>query len=224
MYKCLSYPINKTAPGWPGNPTLEIIPLSLITQGQVADTYNLILFNHFGSHMDGPKHFTKTGLRLSELPLDAFIYQKPLLIDIPKSFGELITVEDLLPYESDIKESDLLMIRSGFSVYRVNQPERYAGEGPALSSEAAKYMIENFNNLKAVAVDWISLASYAHAQDGQLAHQYLLGEFHDHYICIIEDVNFEGLIPHKIKRVFSIPLFIDEVDSAPITMFAELDA
>ncbi|WHH60367.1 cyclase family protein [Petroclostridium sp. X23] len=223
MYKCLSYQINGDDPKWPGNPELSFQRYESIAEGDIANTYKMSLFNHNGSHMDAPKHFNDSGLKISELPLEKFIYEKPLLIDVPKSFGQLITIEDLKPYESEIKQSDVLMIRTGFSANRGSEPERYTSEGPGVSSETAKYMIENFSNLKAIAIDWISLASYAHMQDGCLAHEYLLGKFTENYICIIEDVNFDGIEADQIKRVFSIPLFIKELDSSPVTVIAEIE-
>lgn len=222
MYKRLSYNINADAPGWPGNPKIELETRSSISNGDNANTFNVKLFNHFGSHMDGPKHFNDDGPRLGELAIETFIYDRPLLVDIPKTFKQLIQVEDLKPFEAEIKKSDLLMIRSGFSKERATNAQRYAHEGVGISSEACKYIMDTFPNLKAVAMDWISLASYAHGDDGVTAHHYLLGKFHDHYVCIIEDVNLDQLKANEIKKVFSIPLFIDGLDSSPVTIIAEI--
>ncbi|UVI29549.1 cyclase family protein [Paenibacillus spongiae] len=223
MHRLLSYPLNPHAPGWPGNPKLGFEPVSLIADGEPANTYNLQLFNHFGSHMDGPRHFNDEGPQLQEMPLETFVYERPLLLDIPKSFGELVMAEELQPYETELKNSDLLMIRSGFSSQRSSQPDKYSSEGPGMCSEACKYLMDHCPNLKAIALDWISLASYAHMEDGVLAHQYLLGKFHSHYICIIEDLNFSGLEAGKLKKVVSLPLFVEGIDSAPVTVLAELE-
>jgi arylformamidase len=194
----------------------------LISEGASSNQFQLTLHNHYGSHMDGPKHFNDQGPRLGELPLEQFIYDRPLLLDIPKSYEELITVDDLTPYDAELKASDLLIIRSGFSEIRKSDPQGYSSRGPGVSSEACKLLIENYANLKAVAMDWISLASYAHKEDGVLAHQYLLGKFHDRYICIIEDLNLEGLEREKLQKVWSIPLFVEGIDSAPVTVLAEV--
>jgi arylformamidase len=223
MYTRLSYNLNSKAPGWPGNPTLKIEPHSLISEGKICNEYKLMLFNHFGSHMDGPKHFNDNGPRLGELPLETFIYEKPLLVDIPKTFRELVTVEDLLPFEQQLKEADLLLIRSGFSENRTKEPSRYASEGPGMSAASCQYLMDHFPSLKAIAMDWISLASFAHMDEGVLAHQYLLGKFHDHFICIIEDLNFAELEASKLKKVISLPLFVEGIDSAPVTVLAELE-
>lgn len=222
MYQRLSYNLTEKAPGWPGNPKIQVEPYSEISKGDIVNESKVIMFNHFGSHMDGPKHFNDEGPRLGELPLERFIYNKPLLIDIPKTYCELVEIKDLKPFELQIKEADILMIRSGFSKKRIEEPEKYSREGPGVSSAASEYLMENFPGLKTIAMDWISLASYSNMDEGILAHQYLLGQFHDHYICIIEDLNFEGLNGEKLKKVYSIPLFIDEIDSSPVTVIAEL--
>jgi kynurenine formamidase len=223
MYKRLSYSITKEAPGWPGNPTFDYEPHSAIAKGDVTNEFKLKLFNHFGSHMDGPKHFNDEGPRLAEMPLETFIYDEPALIDIPKTFAELVEVDELKCYEKEIEAADLIMIRSGFSEERARQPKRYAAEGPGISAAACEYLSAGFPRLKAVAMDWISLASYAHMDEGVLAHRHLLGNFGRRFICIIEDLNFEGLDPAKIMKVAAFPMFVDAIDSAPVTVVANLE-
>ena len=220
MYKILSYPVVADAPAWPGNPAPETEPMSLIREGASFNTYNIKLFNHFGSHMDAPRHISDQGPSITEVPLDRFIYEKPLLLDISKSFKESVTAEDLLPYAEQIQKADLLLLRSGFSACRVTDPVRYSYEGPAVGSDACKYLVEQFPNLRGIAVDWVSLASYSN-DDGKLAHTYLLCAY-EHYLCIIEDIDLSGLEAGRIKRVFSVPLLVPGIDSAPVTVIAEL--
>jgi len=223
MYKILSYKLNENSPVWPGSPKVSIKQMGKFKDGKGFNMCNVTMFNHFGSHMDAPKHFREEGLSIAELPLERFIYNKPLLVNIPKNFVEMVTAEDLKNFELQIADADLLMIKSGFSIYREKAPERYAKEGPGVSSGACKYLIENFPNLKSIALDWISLSSYPN-DDGMLAHEYMLGKFSDNYICIIEDINLDGLSSDdNIKKVFSLPLFIEGIDSSPVTVIAEVD-
>lgn len=222
MLQRISYSLNEHAPGWPGNPTLQLTPVSQISEVRRSNTFQFTLFNHYGSHMDGPKHFNDKGPRLAELPLERFIYEKPLLVDIPLTYEQLVSVDDLRPYEEQLSSADALLIRSGFPEIRVKDPEGYSHRGPGISSEACQYLMDRFPQLKAVAMDWLSLASYANNEDGVLAHQILLGMYHDHFICIIEDLNFTGIAPKKLRKVLSIPLFIEGIDSAPVTVLADI--
>ncbi|HHT45364.1 MAG TPA: cyclase family protein [Fastidiosipila sp.] len=220
MYKRLSYNLNDQAPGWPNNPKIELKPKGLISTGGSSNSYLVTLFNHFGSHMDAPKHFNDDGPAIAELPFDRFIFHKPLLLDIPKSFKEGVMPEDLMPHAEKIGEADLLMIRSGFSQYRETDPDRYSKEGPYVSSDACRYLMDHFKNLSGLAVDWVSLASPSN-NDGKLAHQHLLKNY-DHFVTIIEDIDMRGLKQETLRKVFSIPLFIDGIDSSPVTVFAEI--
>ncbi|EEQ60080.1 putative cyclase [Clostridiales bacterium 1_7_47FAA] len=221
MYQLLSYPIKQKQPAWPGNPTFSLEPYNSISSGDIANTCTIHLFNHYGTHLDGPMHFYDKGVSLDKLPMERFFYHNPLLIDIPKKPGEKIIPEDIIPYERELKKADLLLIRTGFWKYRLDQPETYEQNGPAISSSTARYFQDNHLHLKAVALDFISLASYSDTLDGDLAHQIMLGMYHDNFICIIEDVNMKGLPSGFMKKTAAVPLIIEGIDSSPITMWAE---
>lgn len=84
----------------------------------------------------------------------------------------------------------------------------------------SKYLIEFCPNLKAIGMDWISLASYQHQHAGHLSHQYLLGMYHDRYILIIEDLNLEAVEVEEIDTLIALPLRVEGIDSAPCTVIA----
>ena len=94
MKKVISYPIAKESPGWPGNPTYQAEQVTDIQKGDSANTFMIHLFNHFGTHMDAPLHFNPKGTAVKDLPIEEFLYENPLLVDIPKGAGEKIYTED----------------------------------------------------------------------------------------------------------------------------------
>lgn len=224
MRKRISYDIQSSAPGWPGNPKIEFETITSIKEGDICNQYVFSMFNHFGSHMDGARHFNDNGRRLCEEPFDMFFFDVPCLIDVPKKAAEPITQKDLENYAEQIESSDLLMIRTGFSGRREEEPAVYAEQGPYVSGEAAKYLMDHFRgSLKAIALDFISLGSPAAPEEAVKAHQYMLGLHHNNAcIGIIEDVDFTGLSAEHIKSAAAIPLFIEVLDSTPITMWVEL--
>lgn len=221
MYKLLSHILSPDDPGWPGEPTLEVSAHSRIGPGSVSETYVLRIFNHFGTHIDAPKHFVENGKRIADFPAGTFVFDRPLLLDIPKSFGGLVTPADLSPHAGRLGEADLLLIRSGTTPFRKSRPADYAARGPALASTAAKYLMDEFPNLRAVGSDWISIASPAHMPDGVYTHHYLLGRHHERFMFIIEDMNLTGLDAASLRRVIVAPLFVHGIDSAPATVYAE---
>ncbi|MDO5054774.1 cyclase family protein [Pasteurella oralis] len=220
-YQLLSYPLDVKDPGFPGEPTLTYDICTSTAQGDVYNSAIIHLFNHFGTHFDAPKHFNPNGLSITELPLTQFIYEKPLLIDVPKTAGTLIEPEDLEPYLAQIQQADGLFIRTGLEQLRVDDPQQYAANGGAVSIQAAKYLIDHASNLKAIGFDFISLASPANPDHGVEAHQVMLGMYKDNFICIIEDMKLSQLNNKTLKRVLAMPLLVKGIDSAQVTVLAE---
>jgi arylformamidase len=218
----LSYEIQPEDPGWPGNPTYRWEQTSSIAGGDVANFGILHLCDHFGSHLDAPNHFNERGPKIAEVPIDRFVYERPRLVDVPRGDGELVTRPELEAHDAVVRDADLLLIRSGWSRIRSDDPDRYASRGPGVSPEACEYLIEQ-PGLKAIALDFISLASYGKLDpDGIVAHQILCGVGRDdRYVIIIEDVDLSGY-PAGAQRVYAIPLFAAAADSSPCTVFAEV--
>ena len=202
--------------------TMRIEPFESMQKGDRLNTYNVTLFNHFGTHMDGPNHFNGQGRQLYELELSTFIFEKPLLVDIPKGRGELVEPEELMRFDEAIRAADLLLVRSGFSAMRASDNRAYSEEGPAISARAAELIVERYQNLKAVGMDWISLSSPLHLEDGIRAHQIMLGKTGAEPVLIIEDIDLSGLDPDTLETVFALPLFIEGIDSAPVTILAKI--
>lgn len=222
MYRRLSYTLNVRDHAFPGAPTMRIEPFESMEKGDRLNTYNVTLFNHFGTHMDGPNHFNGQGKQLYELELSTFLFERPLLVDIPKGKGELVEPEELMQFDEAIRAADLLLIRSGFSGMRASDNRAYSEEGPAVSARAAELIVERYQNLKAVGMDWISLSSPLHLEDGIRAHQIMLGKTGADPVLIIEDIDLSGLVPDTLETVFALPLFVEGIDSAPVTILAKI--
>ncbi|MDD3251274.1 MAG: cyclase family protein [Lachnospiraceae bacterium] len=222
MKKMLSYPLKKGNPTWPGNPTIDWTPHTSIAGGDVANTGTIHLFNHYGTHIDGPLHFCPNGTPLCDFSIDHFIFGKPLVIDLPKNAGEKIEPSDLAAYAGIMQNADLVLFRTGFQAMRSENPSEYEENGPAVSSACAEYLQDHFPDLRAIALDFVSLASYRDSIDGDRAHQYMLGMHHEHCIFIIEDVNMKELPCGFLNKVYAVPLYIEQIDSSPVTMWAEL--
>ena len=82
--------------------------------------------------------------------------------------------------------------------------------------------MDHFPALKAIGMDWISLATPLDMEDGIRAHQILLGAEGDGPILIIEDLDLRGLEDERLERVYALPLFVEGIDSAPVTVVAKI--
>ncbi|MGR6980104.1 cyclase family protein [Testudinibacter sp. P27/CKL/0425] len=224
QYQLLSHPLDVKDPGFPGEPTLMIETCTDIKRGDVYNSAKIHLFNHFGTHFDAPNHFNPTGKTITELPLTQFIYENPLLLDIPKAEASLIEIDDLSPHLHRIQQADCLIIRTGLEKVRESAPQDYAERGCAVSIDAAQYLIDYAPNLKALGFDFISLASPANPEHGVRAHQIMLGMFSENFICIIEDMKLAHLDKSRLNTIFALPLLVKGVDSAQVTILAEIGA
>jgi arylformamidase len=222
MFARLSYDTEPNAPGWPGNPTMEHRYHTHMSRGDPATHSLVTIFTHFGSHLDAPSHWNPVGPDVCDLGLEYYIYEKPLIIDIPKTELELIEPSDLLPFAAEIAERDLILIRTGWSSVRIENPRRYAERGPAIGSEAARYLVGNFPELRAIGIDCISIGCPSRMQEAIASHEILAGKYEDGGGLVnIEDIHLE-VEASRLWRVFALPLFMKGLEGSPCTVVAQL--
>ncbi len=182
-------------------------------------------FAHTGTHIDLPFHVDPEGFKLHEFCLNDFIFEHPLLLEIPKGDREKIIVDELQTYKDELAQADVLLVYTGFSKIRNQAPERFVAEQPAFSVEAANYIVDNFN-IRAYGVDLIGIENIP---EGKVAvptpfpvHKtFLLKKKQKSFL--IEDMNLVPILGKKIRRVFAIPLRLYGMEAMPVSAFAELD-
>ncbi|MCD6535655.1 MAG: cyclase family protein [Thaumarchaeota archaeon] len=187
--------------------------------GSYNNTSILEMCVHTGTHIDLPFHIDPKGYTVEDFEIGDFIFENPLLVEIPKGDMEDITKEDLEKYESELKKADILLIYTGFSKYRSSEPERYETKQPGLSVDAAKY-IASFPNIRCVGLDVLGIENIGKAKPEFPAHKALLlgRKFFQ-----IEDANLEPALGKKLKRVYVIPLWVLKVEALPVTVVAEVE-
>ena len=224
MKAYLSYILNPAHLIWPGEPTLKIRQHTAIDETNVCNTFVTELYNHCGTHYDAPWHFNAEGLKITELPFEYFWFEKVLAIDLPKKPDEGIRPDDLKPFEEEIKKADLLLIKTGQSYLRREQPEMYQQHGAYLTPEVCVYLVETFPDLRTVGFDFLSIGTPANDLSAK-AHQTLLGCYNGHFITAIEDMDLMPLYEtdRKIARVIAAPLRIVEIDSSQVCVIAEFE-
>ena len=223
-YLPLYHRLTQQSPGWPGNPTLQLEPIVVEKRGYTIQHYRISVFNHFGTHLDGPRHFNPSGAAISDFPFEFFIFRSPVVVDIVKGDGELITLADLERWQEHLANADLILFRTGFGKYRALDPDRYANQFPALSVEVGHYVVERLPTVRGIGIDTISIGSYVHIDEAFAVHQILAqAADHGHYIVNLEDLNLDYDL-RNLKTVLAIPLPIEGVDSAPAIVLGVLDS
>jgi len=218
----LSYPLGPRTPLYPGLPAVRVEPRRSIDRGDVCNTFDICFNDHSGTHLDAPNHFNPEGPRVAELPLSSFVFERPLLLDIPKGERELIGAADLEPHLRRVAESDALLLRTGFFRVRAERPRVYCARNPALSPDAARLIVEGAPSVKAVLIDAISVGPAWDAETSVLTHRILcgLGMGEGRFVLAVEDVNL-GVLDFKPRRVLALPLPLEVADSAPCVVIAE---
>lgn len=198
----------------------KLIPVKRMTEGEEINSSILKMSTHTGTHLDVSYHIDPNGFTINDLDINDFIFEKPLLIECLKNDFGKINKDDLEPYKYKLKNIDFLMIYTGFSKYRSEDPQRYIYKSPGFSKDGAKYLVNNFN-LRGVMIDCISIENIPEGRKtGFVVHKVLLGGARK--IIAVEDVNLKPLLNKVLKRVFVIPLRVTGADASPTTVFVEI--
>jgi kynurenine formamidase len=222
-YTLLSHALSVSTPTPGGRPPLRIETDESLDQGLPGNTCYYTAWNHAGTHVDAPAHMLAGGRTILEVCINDLIYDRPLIVDVPKEDDQLVTPADLRSYEKAIAESDLLLLRTGFAQYRDSDPVRYRDRNPGLSVDAARYLnATRFPLLLAVGIDTISMAAASHVAEGVEAHKILFAREDGSSILLLEDMRLAPDL-ERLTRVFVVPLFIEGLDSSPCTIVAEID-
>lgn len=225
-YRLLSYPINEDTPVHKSLPVPGIIPFSQISKGDDFNSVIISIHNHTGTHIDAPKHFLDDGKPISEYLLDELVFKKPIIVDCLKLDGLLIKPENLQHASHMLKNSDCLLLHTGFWQYR--SEERYLTFNPGIASETIQWIREEYPNIRCIGIDSVSISSFQHRSDGVEAHIVAfrikngLGE----PLLLIEDLNLSTLsnLPNsKLKSVIVLPWQVSGIDGAPCTVLAEIE-
>jgi len=112
---------------------------------------------HTGTHIDVPFHIYPNGLTVDSFDPVDFVFNHPVLIELPKGDLEKITKDDMMAHKDELEGSDLLLVYTGFSKYRKSDPDKYQKKQPGFSVEAAEYLVKNFPSLRAVGVDLMGI-------------------------------------------------------------------
>lgn len=205
-------------PLYPGTPSVIVTPEKQIRKGDSCNTSLINISSHTGTHIDVPRHFIDSGRAISDYSLEEFFFIRPLLIDCPKGIDEIIEIDDLTVLV-DSPQADILLIRTGFQEYRNRDVNTYCFRNPCLSTDAARWIRENFPAIRGIGVDCISVSSSINREMGRETHRILLtdNDFTGEPVLIIEDMS----LPSKIKdldEVIVSPIFIEGLDGAPCTV------
>lgn len=221
MFVEISYPISAEDtvldPGLKG-PKVE--SRSRISEGKSSNTSYIELFAHTGTHIDMPWHFNDRGRKILDFGIEEFVFNKVVLLDIPKEANKSVLWEDLILFSDQIHQADALLIRTGFGEQRKKNPDSYVHDTPGLALETGEKLSE-LTNIRCIGVDFISIENISRARAaGYPVHHALLDR--DKPIILLEDANLSVLRNENIKRLYLFPLRIADLEASPVTAVVEI--
>ena len=216
-YIWLSHMLDKDTPLYGGVGSLSIKPEKEIKSGDSCNTTTISMPVHAGTHVDAPRHFIVDGKTIDEFTPEEWIFSYPLVLDIEVGPGEMIDIAKLIAAGlSNDSRVDIILLRTGFE--RNRGKDSYWQNNPGLNSEIAGFLQKRFPKLRAVGIDFISISSLSHRQEGRKAHK----EFLSRDIVLIEDMQLSGIKEAKLNRVIILPIRIMDSDGAPCSAIGEV--
>ena len=213
----LSHRIDANTPTYGNRDRFVLEKKTSIKNGDTANSYQMTFTtNHFGTHIDLPKHFFDNGKDInSYLPQD-WIFKNVQLLNLPFENAGLINYNNI---DGKISlETDILLIKTGYEKYRGT--DKYWNDNPGIAPEVAEYLRQGFPKLRCIGFDFISLTSWKYRDEGKAAHQSFLNpESNGNPIWIIEDMAL-ALINDQVKSLIVLPIFVNGMDSSPVSVLA----
>lgn len=192
---------------------VQLIQDKSITSGDSCNTHMLTFPNHAGTHVDVPVHFIDNAKSVEQYPPAAWFFNTPQIIRFSVAPGQLIRIEDLGLSENLDRDADIILFRSGFEACRGQ--DVYWEDGPGLDPELAEYVIKTCPRLRAVGMDFLSVSSLKHREQGRMVHNAFL----EREIFLFEDMSLRHLgAGDNLARVLALPLRFTGGDGAPCTI------
>ena len=147
----LSHALTADTPVYPGDPVPSFSVATTI-ENEGYNLFNVIMGSQTGSHVDAPYHFNNQGATVDKMDLKFFVGQG-LIVDVTHKKGkEEITLEEIVKYEKQIEESDIVLFRTNW-YKKVGTNEFY--DHPFLSKEGGEYLLSK--GIKTAGIDAINL-------------------------------------------------------------------
>ncbi len=187
-------------------------------------TYQLVMNEHNGTHVDAPAHFVSDAkpqahVTIERVPLDRLVGRGVRVDCRPFKEGDYVSKNFITAWEaqhSPLKAGDIVLFDFGWSAHWGLRPndKRYLEDWPGVSMDAAEYLIEK--KASALGVDTLSPDPPAALARNPI-HPVVL----EKQVLIIENLTNLGMLP-DFFLFFALPLKIRAGSGSPIRAVAVL--
>lgn len=195
----VTVPLSSILAAYPGDPSVDIVPVAQLAQGDVANVSRVTLSSHSGTHLDAPRHFYALGATVDTLDLSILL--GPARVCAIGSTSH-ITADDLRGL--DLQGVRRLLFKTPNAVLwdRPGFQHNYV----ALKASAAHLLVERGVDL--VGIDYLSIDAFE-CQDFPV-HRTLLGAG----VLILEGLDLRAVPPGDYELI-ALPLLLRDGDGAP---------
>lgn len=200
----LTHTVTPGMPLYPGTKPPGLTTLCTIKKDGFTEK-RISISSHTGTHMDAPAHIIPGGATLDQWTVNRFA-GGAAVVDVTDLKTPHIRLEELKRHEASIKESEFVLLHTGWSRYW-GEPQ-YFKEYPVLTPEAARWLADF--QLKGVGMDTIS----ADEPDSAAlpVHNILLGAG----AAIIENLVHLEQLPQTGFTFCCFPLKMEDAEASPV--------
>ena len=172
---------------------------------------------HSAAHVDSPLHVLPDQPTIGEIPLEKTVGELLVLDLSDKGHADArIGRDDLEAFDTDFREGDIVMLKTGWSDRAWNTPD-YWSAGPWVDAEAAEYLVSK--KPKAVVFDSfeeLGARNPAFKPEDFVMHRILLGAG----IILVEGThNVHQLTKKRYPLFVAAPVKMTEVEAVPARIF-----
>ena len=208
----------------------EQVKKSDISKGDIANDTAISTTVHIGTHIDMPYHFYNDGQTIEDFDVDFWIFEKKeiLFIELKIKNKELIIKDELINELEKIKNNSplstfnyqLLIVKTGICHKR--DKKEFWEQNYGFHPDIAKYLRDNFPNIKIFGFDSISVSSWQNRTLGRIAHKTFLDP--QKPILLLEDMNLCNVNKNiNFDEIIVSPLRISKCDGLPCTVLCKIE-
>ena len=213
-YRYLSHIVEEGMPVYGGKAEIKVRPVKAIAGGDSANVSSVSIVNHWGTHIDLPRHFFDDGPAVCDYPGSFWFFRSPCVVPVTLKPSQLLRCDR---WCASVREgNDIILFRSMWS--RRRSKRVYSLSNPGVDPEVAEYLRSEFANIRAIGIDWVSVSPFKDRRAGRNAHRAFLDPGREgHPIAIIEDMELGGSMK-GLREIIALPFRISGIDSAPATI------
>lgn len=167
------------------------------------------MWSHVGTHLESPYHYVRNGDDVAAIPLERVVGECILIDFTDKGTGEPITRMELKQRGADIREGDIVFVRTGLSH---NYRTARSHDRPYFEAGAIRWLVER--GISCLGVDCSGIEKRNEPE--QPDHELLFS----HGIPLIEHLAHLDQLRSKRFFVVAVPWRVHGLEACPVSVVA----